>query len=110
MRWRTGVLISATCFVLAGCGGGYSSKDAAALLVAQSRADNAICKHRDEDPSSVFRCRAQRTDEPWAATKVSIDGSGRIKFESCYAVRFVEHWPPGTRPPCIGTGIGPPFR
>ena len=111
MRRRAPLIgIFSLCVLLTACGGdGFSKRDAAALIEAQHPQDAAVCEHRSEDPSSIFRCRVHRKGEPSAAIKISADGSETIKVESCAAVRFVEHPPRGYIPPCIGTGLGIPY-
>jgi hypothetical protein len=81
--------------------GSYSTGEASGMTEAQTGARNVICRHRGEDPESVFRCRAHRARQPWAAMKVEIK-SGKVVVNSCYAVRFSANPGPNYKPPCIG--------
>ena len=74
-------------------------------MEAQTGSKNAICKHRDSDAASVFRCREHRNGQPWAAMNIEIK-SGDVVVNSCYAVRFRAKPPPSYKPPCLGINFG----
>jgi hypothetical protein len=99
-------LVIAGAAALAGCAPkSYSPAEAASLYESQYGAENVACKKKPRDPASVFRCHAHRTGRPGAGMKIRIDGSGGVVVESCSAIHYLAHPPPGYAPPCVGIGV-----